>query len=442
MDGKPPQRQSAQRWSTSLWIWPAASGAVALVLALLSTRIRPEPEDPLAVLWFGDHSSASSMLQAMATSVMAATALTFSITVVALQLASQQFSPRLLREFAHDPVTKAVLGVLAASFLFSTTALYGVREDEPLPTVSVLVGFLLGVASLFALLGFVSHMVRVVRIDTIMLVVHDETVEAIDRFYPPYGDTGFRSPDELALDDALGRPITARRSGFVQRIDPDSLVEAARSADAVVRIEVRPGDMVTLGTPIGTVWGGSEELDDAVRAAVVLNNERTIDQDAGFGFRQLEDIAVKAVSPSVNDPVTAATAIGHMGDLLVRLTGRHLGPTLHEDENGTGRAIVPDRDMRYYLDLACGQVARFGGSEPTLVTALLRMLRDVATACRDDGQRAEVARAADLVAGELSPEWSPTDTATVRLHHDQVTAALEGRTVDAFADRAGETRSM
>jgi uncharacterized membrane protein len=179
-----------------------------------------------------------------------------------------------------------------------------------------------------------------------------------------------------------------------------------------------------------------------VRAAVVLNNERTIDQDAAFGFRQLEDIAVKAVSPAINDPVTAATAVGHMADLLVRLTGRRLGPTLHEDGDGAGRAVVPDRDLRYYLHLACGQLSRFGGGEPTLLMALLRMLRDVALACRDDRQREEVAWAADLVTGQASPDWQEVDARAVRHHRERVTAALEGRLADAFADRAGEARSM
>ncbi|WP_431521226.1 DUF2254 family protein [Blastococcus capsensis] len=267
----------------------------------------------------------------------------------------------------------------------------------------------------------------------------------MEQFYPGYDDQRPRSPDEIDLDTAGARPVAASCSGFVEVVDVGSLVDAAQEHDATVRVEVRPGDQVTVGTPVATVWGSAGHagrLDDVLRSAVVLNNERTIDQDAAFGFRQLEDIAVRAMSPAINDPVTASTAVGHMADLLVRLTDRRLGRTLHEDEDGIGRVIVPDRDLRYYLDLACAQLTRFGGQEPTVVVALLRMLRDMAVACRNDQQRAEIVRAADLVAGELSPEWSPTDTAGVQDHRRRVHAALAGRTVEAFADRAGETRSM
>ncbi|WP_346619363.1 DUF2254 domain-containing protein [Blastococcus montanus] len=434
-------QESAARSQAPLWLWPAVAAAVAAAAGWALGMVEPRGGF-LAALWPADTSAAATLLQLVATAAVTITTLTFSITIVALQLASQQFSPRLLRDFVRDGVTKQVLSVLTATFVFAISGLRGVNSSQPVPTLVCLVAALLGVTSVGALLSFISHMVRMLRVDTMMTRVHDDARRAIETFYGPHTGHGQRSPDELDLDTVAGRLVTASRSGFVEVVDTDTLVDAARSHDAVVRVEVRPGDLVTVGTPVATVWSAGEEIDDAVRTAVVLNNERTIDQDAGFGFRQLEDIAVKAMSPSINDPVTAATAIGHMGDLLVRLTSRHLGPTLHDDEDGVGRAIVPDRDMRYYLDLSCGQVARFGGSEPTLVTALLRMLRDVGVACRDDEQRAEVARAAELVAGEHSPEWSPTDTVTVRLHRDQVTAALEGRLVDAFADRAGETRSM
>ena len=171
-------------------------------------------------------------------------------------------------------------------------------------------------------------------------------------------------------------------------------------------------------------------LVETVREAVRLGYERTVDQDAGFGFRELEDIAVKAMSPSINDPVTAAHAVGHMADLLVRLTGCRLGPTLHRDGEGTDRAIVPDRDLRYYLDLACGQLRRFAASEPSVLIALLRMLRSVATACRDDDQRHEVLRAARLVASQLPDTAAEADADEVNELLCRVEQALGGNPFD------------
>jgi len=440
---------SAERSRGPLWSWPALSAAAAIVSALGLGQVRPAPGSALGALWYGDVASAASLLQVVGTAVMTATTLTFSLTIFALQLASQQFSPRLLREFTREPVTKRVLAILVGTFVFALTALRALRSDQPVPTLAVLGGYLLGLVSVGALVGFVAHMVRALRVDTMMLRVHDETNRAIERFYLPYGDQSVRSGEELDLDAGRGRTVAVRSSGFVQTTDVERLVDCAREHDALVRVEVRAGDHVVAGSPVATVWARGEpareveeHMAEAVRAALLLSYERTLDQDAAFGFRQLEDIAVKAMSPGINDPVTAATAVGHMADLLVQLTDRRLGPTLHEDPDGVGRVIVPDRDLRYYLELACGQLRRFAAAEPTVLMALLRMLRDTAAACRDDDQREEIARSAHLVASARSPDLHPTDAEAVQDMCARVERALAGDVREAYRDRAGETRSI
>lgn len=439
---------SAERSRSSLWVWPVVAVIVALPVSLLLTRIRPASGSPLAHLWFGDYSSATSVLQAMATSVMTATALTFSTTVVALQLASQQFSPRLLREFGRDPITKRVLVVLSISFVVTTSTLYALREDERLPTLSILLGFLLGLASLIAILAFITHVVRLLRVDTMMLVVHDETTDAISRFYPAYDEEGIRSPRELGLDDREGVVIMSMESGFLRMTDVQRLLEVARDGELVIRLEIRAGDHVVEGVPIATAWPNgahAEELNvltAKIHRALSFGYERTIEQDAAFGVRQLVDIAIKAMSPAINDPVTAAHAAGHIGAILARLTGCRLGATLHEDDDGVGRVIVPDRDLRYYLDLACGQLRRFAQHEPSVLSGLMRMLRDVAASCRDDAQRDEVRAAAERVARQVAPEVSDEDAAILHALHARVLLALDGDIQAAYSDRVGEMRSI
>ena len=436
--------RSAEHSRSPLWLWPAVSAVLAGGTALLAGRVRPT-SGWLTSVWPGDVDSAAVLLQIVATAVITVATLTFSLTVVALQLASQQFSPRLLREVTRDWVWKTVLSVLGSTFVFSVVSVRELHADRPVPVLSTGIVLLGGIASLGAGLAFITHITRMLRVDTMMLRVHDDTRRAIAEFYPPYGDPGPRSPDELTLDSE-GRIVTATDSGFVRVLEVERLVRAAQEHDAVVRVQVRPGDHVVQQAPIGTVWAGSPDaaaaVAEAVRSSVVLGYERTLDQDAAFGLRQLEDIAVKAVSPAINDPVTAATALGHMADLLVRLTGRRLGATLHSDAAGVGRVVVPDRDLRYHLDLCCGQVRRFGRAEPTVLTAILGMLRDVAVACRDDEQRAEVERAARLTAAELPGQAAEQDTAAVQDMLDRVRQALAGDVARAYSDRAGETRSI
>jgi uncharacterized membrane protein len=448
--------RSAESSRSPLWAWPTLTAAGAGVAGVLLGLVRPSG-GWLVRLWPGDVDSASTLLQIVATAVITVATLTFSLTVVALQLASQQFSPRLLREVTRDRVSKTVLSVLGGTFVFSCTVVRGLDAERPVPVLAVFVVLLAGIASLGCGLAFITHITRVLRVDTMMLRVHDETHRAIEQSYPLYGDPRPRAADELDVVEAQGIGVSATSSGFVRTVDVARLVRAAQEHDGRVRLRVRPGDHVVQQSPMATVWvapTARESLSAEVRAAVVLDYERTLDQDAAFGLRLLEDIAVKAVSPAINDPVTAATALGHMADLVVRLVGRRLGAVLHEDAEGTGRVVVPDRDLRYHLDLCCGQVSRFGRAEPTVLTAVLGMLRDVAAACRDDEQRSEVARAARLTAA-LAPGDHPgqdmgadvgedmgEDMDTVADMHRRVGLALAGDLDGAYADRSGETRSI
>ncbi|WP_158239692.1 DUF2254 domain-containing protein [Streptomyces carminius] len=451
------RRPRAESSRSPLWTWPTAGGVTALVTAILLEQVRPRAGTGPANLWPGDSDAASAMLQVVATSSVTVAALTFSVTVVTLQLASQQFSPRLLRRYARDRVLKAVLTVLLSTLVFALTTLSFMNSDEGLPTVALLTASALGVTSLAAVLGFLNHIIRQLRVDSMMLAAHDETGEAIRKLCAGRDEPPPPSPDDLdlELDPARGATVHGGSSGFVRLIDTGALVACARRSDAVVRLDVRPGDLVVAGNPIATVWardpaagvpdpdadGLAEKVDDALE----LGYERTLEQDVAFGFRQLEDIAVKAMSPGINDPVTACTAAGHLADLLVRLAGRRLGPVLHLDEDGTGRLILPDRDLRYYLDLACGQLRRFAAAEPTVLAALLRMLRDLATAVHgtgDERDAAEVRRAADLVRDTLDSSVGTEDAGQVHDLHRRVLAALAGRTAEAYTDRSGETRSV
>jgi uncharacterized membrane protein len=131
-----------------------------------------------------------------------------------------------------------------------------------------------------------------------------------------------------------------------------------------------------------------------------------------------------------------------MSDLLVALAGRRLGGTVPEGADGVGRVVVPDRDFPYYLELACGQIRRYGAAEPTALVALLRMLRDVALAARDDAQRAQLAEQAELIVSGACPSLSPHDLTPVKQMAERVHQALRGDAQAAYRDRAGETRSI
>lgn len=440
-----PRLPSWEALRASLWFWPAVAAAVGFVVAAVLGNIQPTAGSRLARwAWPGDHGSAIAFLQVVAGSVMTVTSLTFTLVVVALQLASQQFSPRLLREFARDLLTQLVLAILVTTFVVAVTVLRSVDESEPLPAVGLALVFVMALLSVAALLGFLGHIARFVRVDTMMAAVHRETRDAIEHHYLPYGhEQGRYDVPSHGADEGI--LVAAEKSGFVQDLKIADLVACADDADALVIVGVRPGDHVVVGTPVACVVGAAQEheaMTRAVRASIILGYERTLEGDVALGLRQLADIAVKALSPGVNDPTTAGHAIGHITDLLVRLQGRRLGPFVHFGDSGKARVQTQDRDFRYYLDLVVGAIRPHAAREPLIMIALLRMLRDVAVGTRDAEQRHEVMRQAELVVATAPNDLLEADAGAVRDAHRRVDDALNGDAAKAYGDRAGETRSL
>lgn len=462
------RRDAPSRLRATLWFAPAAGTTVVGVVTALLLRLRPVPGSALAELgWPGTASTASTMLQLVATSAITAATLTFSLTVIALQLSSQQFSPRLLRDVSRDRLIQGSMGVLVATFVAAVLTLRGLDARRPLPSVALAFVFLLALASAGAVIGFVGHLVRMLRVDTLMVRVHQQTRDTVGQTYPPYDDGApVTVHPELPGPDG-GMLVPVPRSGFVRVVEPAPLVEIARRHDLFVRIGVRPGDQVVRGTPLAAVWSrtgvargapkpdpsapDTSALDTSALArellgGVSLGYERTEDQDVAFGFRRLVDLALKAISPAVNDPTTAAESMGYCADLLVGLMGRRLGPDLHCDDDGVPRVVTADRDIRYYLDLACAQLRRSGRGDPTVLTALLRLHRDCALAARDAEQRLAVAHQIDLVEQQVAAlpaqELLPEDIDAVYDMIRRARLALAGEVARAYADRAGETRSF
>jgi uncharacterized membrane protein len=195
------------------------------------------------------------------------------------------------------------------------------------------------------------------------------------------------------------------------------------------------GDHVVAGSPLVWVWRSSPEqpppprveFEHAVREAVRIGFERTMEQDAAFGVRQLADIASKALSPAVNDPYTAVQALQHISVVLAELSHRPLGTQVLRDAAGAPRVTLPGRDFAYFVDLACGQIRRYGCSEPRVMLALLRILRSTGGFCADDGTRAVLAEQVRLVLADAEAAIvQPADLAPVRAYAEKVLREVSG----------------
>jgi uncharacterized membrane protein len=387
------RREAAREYlGGALWVMPFGSGLVALVVANALVRIEPADEGFLAGLAFqGSSDDARAVLLAITGTVVTVIALVLGLSVVALQLTSTQFSPRLLRNFLRDRPNQVALSVFLATFAYSTALLFSVGvepEPEVYPRIAVNLAIVLLFASMAMVVYFADHLSHSLQVEAIMRRVETEALQVIHGS-PTDVDMDPPSPPPWALE------IPAASSGYVQTTHPELLLPLAIQHQVGIWLTTGVGQHIARGSPAALIWTASPQdpppdLDafgKAFNADVSIGFERTNQQDSAFGIRQLVDVAVKALSPAVNDPYTAVQAIHHMTALFGAMARRPLGPRVARDPHGPAVVVVPSRVFGQYLAKMCGLVRRYGSSEPNVMTALLRLIDHCARIAHRDRSR-------------------------------------------------------
>ncbi|HLM03604.1 MAG TPA: DUF2254 domain-containing protein [Blastococcus sp.] len=417
----------------SLWAIPTACVAGALLLGMLLSQVDVSPTSPLA--FQGTADDARGLLSGITGTMITVIAVVLGLAVVALQLSSTQFSPRLLRNFLRDRSNQVVLGVFVGTFAYSAGGLFtvgvasGERSDE-FPRFAVSVAIALLFLSLALLVFFADHLAHSLQVDSIMRVVEHSALPVIcGDVFSDEGETP--APPEWAVS------VTGRRSGYIQAVDFRHLLHAAVQQHATVRLRVHVGEHVVAGTVMAWAWKASAEeappssrsMSVAVEHAVRIGFERTLEQDLGLGFRQLADPACKALSPAVNDPYTAVQAIDHLAVLFGALAARPVGDHVARDAEGTVRLIVPGRRFAEILTITVGLIRRYGAAEPNVVSALLRLLAICAVlAIEDPGRWSDIERQAQLLVTDAeSAVRQAADLAPVYAHAEALDRVLRDR---------------
>jgi uncharacterized membrane protein len=324
----------------------------------------------------------------------------FSVSLLMIQLASSQFSPRVLYGFFRDPFSKRVMGVSIGTFTYCLLVLRAVRtEAEPggtavVPTVSVLVAVVLGVIAVLAVIAFINHSAHSMEVGEIIRRITEATHEQIVRLCPERGK-GKKGVIEGPLPDEESVTVESAKSGWVQHVDTSSLIELVRPG-GIVRMDRGPGEFITTGTPVCTVWlpAHPDKLAKQARAAVGIGRSRTMQQDIAFGFRQIVDIALRALSPGINDPTTAVEAIVHLGPILRTLMLRDLPPRVRSDADGRRVVRPQDLDHADFVELAFAQIRMAAASMPFVSESIIETLGMLVSEVEEAGleQRAEPLR--------------------------------------------------
>lgn len=412
------------RVRASFWFLPAVMAAGAMVLATATVALDKPATDWLTLHWGWTFTSGaegvSALLGAIAGSMITIAGVVFSMTLVVLSLASSQLGPRLLRNFMRDTTIQTVLGTFVATFLYCLLVLRTIRRADEIafvPHLSVTLCVLLAVVSVWVLIYFIHHVSISIQVNEIVARVAKELIESIERLFPEGIGRGApqvaaQTPDAefLGTFDQDARPLGSAGDGYLQFVDGDALMALALQEDLVIRLERRPGHYVVAGRPLVRVWPGdrvTDQLVDLVNSVFALGNQRTSGQDIEFAIDQIVEVAIRALSPGVNDPFTAMTCVDHLGAALSRLAQRDMPSPYRYDTEGQLRVISPVFSFIDVTDAAFNLIRQHGRSSAAVTIRLLDTIAVVAESVDRPEDRAALLRHARMIgrgAGEGLPE--------------------------------------
>jgi uncharacterized membrane protein len=435
-----------------LWPLPVAAVLLAVVLGLVLPRLdllidADLPTAVDSVIFNGGAETARSVLSSIAGSLITATSLTFSLTVVALQLASSQASPRVLRLFARDRQVHATLAVFLGTFAYSITVLRSVRATtddaaEFVPRVAVTTAFVLTLVSVVMLVFFLAHLAAQLRVETMLKDIHAETNRTIDLV----GDGNEAAPAYAGavLVPATPRTVTADSSGFITARDHAALVRCATEHAIVIQETRRVGENVVAGTPLAVWWPDGhgaagvepdaakpvvaepDAVADAVRRAYAIAYERTAAQDIDYGVQQIVDIGVRALSPGINDPTTAVNALGHLGAVIASSVQVPALPAALADADGNLRVVTLTRGPAAIIHDALSPMRHYGADDAAVVRRFLQLISDLAYTCASDEVHAALRQQLAALDRQLQEQNDdPAAVDEMRAAVAEVTARIE-----------------
>jgi uncharacterized membrane protein len=402
---------------SSLWFVPAlmVAGAVLLAVAFieLDSRINYETLVEWPVLFGSSAEGARNILSTIAGSMITVAGVTFSITIVALSLASNQYTPRILRNFMRDRANQAVLGVFVSVFIYCLIVLRSIRggEEAFIPSLSVVFAVVLALLGIAFLIYFIHHIAASIQASTIISAVAKETIDAIRVLFPE--DMGEGEEDEPAPlpEDCSWEASPAFKTGYIQGVDAEAMIAFAEKHGLVLRMERRIGDFVIEGTPLVSISPPGRLGKDAAGALkdfYAVNTYRTVAQDVAFGVRQLVDIALKALSPGVNDTTTALVCVDHLGAILYALTDRKIPPRLRYTE-GALRVIARGPTFEGLVEDSFSEIRLLAKGSAVVFVRILSAIQTVATHTGNESRQRvlwrQIMSVSDLVGQNVGDEY-------------------------------------
>ena len=431
---------SLYRFRESLFRLPALIALVGMLAALLLLAVDRSLHTerwglPQALQMRPD--AAQQFLAVLAGATITTAGVVFSLTVVSLQLASQQFSPRVLRTFVRDRRAQTVIGLLVATFIYCVLVLWEVRpEDTTAPALATAASVVLALVTVLAIIAHLDHLARGLQVGEVLRRVSEETAQVLAEVTRESRRERAHPGVDLA-ELGPAHEVLAPRDGWVTQSSLEDLF-AAIPAGGVLRLETRIGAYVSAGQVLARLWPASagDGRDELITAAVHIGDTRTMQEDVDFGVRQMVDVGLRALSPAVNDPSTAIEVVLRVGSTVRRLL---LAPDAPVALSGTEqRVLLRPWDLSYedYVRHAFDQLRFHGSADPNVAAALMRTLRMLIGIARDEGRLDRIPalthqRDLLLAAVESNAHWLPHERdrlhAITRAETDPADRGSEGR---------------
>ena len=417
--------------SRQFWFVPAVMTLLALVLAQLGIKVEETygVSDKLAFVYGGGETGARSLLGAIASSSIGVAGTVFSITIAALSYAAGSMGPRLLDNFTRDRGNQITLGIFIATFAFSLSTLRNVQGGDPpfVPHYNTTFGLLLAVSCIGALVYYLAHVTRSINMTQVVNLLRDDMrLALLDATRQPDEDQSGQYPAPPNNFWDSGEALRAPQGGYLQLLDTEVLLDKAVQSDTALRLFVRPGDYVF---PHSIIAVGVPSLPKDVMDALTLGDTRTTGQDLEYSVRQLAEVAARALSPGVNDPVTAIDVIDRFGDALCSLQDRRWPDGIFYRDQVL-RLVVPVTEFSGLLDSMFNMIRQYGKGSPTVMIRLLEVFRTVISCLHEtDGERRElIGRHADLVREDaLATTQNSGDRADIEERYRRLRELLHGQ---------------
>jgi uncharacterized membrane protein len=390
----------------SLWFLPAIIMIGAALLAIfaveLDSRVDQDTLSRWPWLFSASAEGARSLLQAVANAMVTVAAVTFSITVLVLSLGASQYTPRVIRTFMGSRPTQTVLGIFVGVFVYCVIVMRSIQTsgENLAPSIAVTLAVLLSLIAVGFLVFFIHHIASSIQASSVVSSVAADTIETIDALFTD--DAEAWQPNDAVwrltrAEQCEWHPICSLRTGYLQTVDRDALIEFAKKYLLIVKMEKAAGEFVTRGLPIASITAvPCGKIIRELNALYLIGPHRTVEQDPGAGIRQLVDIALKAMSPAVNDTTTAVMCIDYLSATMIKLAPRRIAPE-PAFINGELVLIPKGPDFGDFLREAFGQIREHANGNVAIYVRLLEALETLACFMKEISRKKEIAEQVRLV---------------------------------------------